>query len=240
MLVRLVWSCAGGVARVSRAVLQLLPAAPGAWRASGRGRHGDSSRPGPSISLFGDDAFRRPGRRPAVVPATARPVLPVCRGRVPSIDPWRAAGGGGQAPRGAGSRVPGLLLATMESPACRGEGVRALISALGPRAPATEEGPDLCPARPPDRRLLPSPVRLSACPPTEDGPAPAGAIVITTADSLQDVLGLDFSTAHSELAEARSRRAGKDTPDNRLAVAEARARIDAVLDMYVAAGCLRR
>jgi hypothetical protein len=64
--------------------------------------------------------------------------------------------------------------------------------------------------------------------------------VITTADSLQDVLGLDFSTAHSELAEARSRRAGKDTPDNRLAVEEARARIDAVLDMYVAAGCLRR
>jgi hypothetical protein len=62
---------------------------------------------------------------------------------------------------------------------------------------------------------------------------------ITTVDSLQDVLGLDFSIAHSELADARFRQACKDSPGNRLAVVEARARIDAVLDMYLAAGCLR-
>jgi hypothetical protein len=64
--------------------------------------------------------------------------------------------------------------------------------------------------------------------------------VITTVDSLPDVLGLDFSTAHSELMEARLQQACKDTPSTRLAVSEARARVDAVLDMYLAAGCLRR
>ena len=63
--------------------------------------------------------------------------------------------------------------------------------------------------------------------------------MITTVDSLQDVLDLDFSIAHSELAEARLQLACKDTPSNRHADAEARARIDAVLDMYLAAGCLR-
>jgi hypothetical protein len=63
--------------------------------------------------------------------------------------------------------------------------------------------------------------------------------VITTVDSLQDVLGLDFSMAYSELAEARLQRSCKDTPGNRAAVAEARARIDALLDMYLAAGYLR-
>jgi hypothetical protein len=63
--------------------------------------------------------------------------------------------------------------------------------------------------------------------------------VITTVDSLQDVLGLDFSTAHSELTEARLQLGCKDTPGNRLAVLEAGARMDAVLDMYLAAGFLR-
>jgi hypothetical protein len=63
--------------------------------------------------------------------------------------------------------------------------------------------------------------------------------VITTVDSLQDVLGLDLSIAHSELAEARFRQACKDTPGNRDAVADARTRIDALLDMYLAAGGLR-
>jgi hypothetical protein len=60
--------------------------------------------------------------------------------------------------------------------------------------------------------------------------------VITTIDSLQDVLGLDFSIASGELAEARLQQACKDTPANRAAVAQARARIDAVLDMYLATG----
>jgi hypothetical protein len=60
--------------------------------------------------------------------------------------------------------------------------------------------------------------------------------VITTVDSLQDVLGLDFSIAHGELAEVRLQLACKDTPANRAAVAEARARIDALLDMYLAVG----
>jgi hypothetical protein len=66
-----------------------------------------------------------------------------------------------------------------------------------------------------------------------------GAIVITTTvDSLEDVIGLDFSTACSELAEARFQQTCKDSPSNRAAVAAARARIDAVLDMYLAAGYL--
>jgi hypothetical protein len=60
-----------------------------------------------------------------------------------------------------------------------------------------------------------------------------------TVDSLHEVLVLDFCTAHSELAETRLQQRCKDTPGNRAAVAEARARIDAVLDMYLAAGCLR-
>jgi hypothetical protein len=63
--------------------------------------------------------------------------------------------------------------------------------------------------------------------------------VITTVENLQEVLHLDFSMAHSELAEARLQLTCKDSPGNRAAVAEARARIDALLDMYVAAGYLR-
>ena len=63
--------------------------------------------------------------------------------------------------------------------------------------------------------------------------------MITTVDSLEDVLGLDFATACSALADARLEQTCKDTPGNRAAVAEARARIDAVLDMYVAARRLR-
>ena len=63
--------------------------------------------------------------------------------------------------------------------------------------------------------------------------------MITTVESLQDVLGLDFSIAQGELVEARLQQACKDSPGNRLAVSEARARVDAVLDMYLAAGFLR-
>jgi hypothetical protein len=63
--------------------------------------------------------------------------------------------------------------------------------------------------------------------------------VITTVDSLQDVLDLDFSIACGELAEARLEQTCKDTPANRAAVEDARARIDALLDMYLATGYRR-
>ena len=82
------------------------------------------------------------------------------------------------------------------------------------------------------------PHRRSAPPPHRGGPHPTGAPGISTVDSLQDVLGLDFSMAASELADARLQQRCKDTPDNRAAVAAARARIDALLDMYLAAGYL--
>jgi hypothetical protein len=64
--------------------------------------------------------------------------------------------------------------------------------------------------------------------------------MITILDNLESVLDLDFATACSELADARFQQTCKDTPGNRAAVAEARARIDAVLDMYLAAGAFRR
>jgi hypothetical protein len=63
--------------------------------------------------------------------------------------------------------------------------------------------------------------------------------MITTVDNLESVLGLDFAVACSELADARFQQACKDTPGHRATVAEARARIDALLDMYLAAGALR-
>jgi hypothetical protein len=66
-----------------------------------------------------------------------------------------------------------------------------------------------------------------------------GTIMITTVDNLESALGLDFSMACSELADARFHQACKDTPDHRAAVTEARARIDALLDMYLAAGACR-
>jgi hypothetical protein len=64
--------------------------------------------------------------------------------------------------------------------------------------------------------------------------------VITTVHNLESVLVLDFVTARSELAEARLERSRTDTPGNRAAVAEVRARIDAMPDRYLAAGGLRR
>jgi hypothetical protein len=60
--------------------------------------------------------------------------------------------------------------------------------------------------------------------------------MITTVDDLHSVLGVDFALARVALLEARLRQALKDTPSNREAVAEAWARIDALLDMYVDAG----
>ncbi len=51
--------------------------------------------------------------------------------------------------------------------------------------------------------------------------------------SLRDELGVDFSRACAQLAEARLRLHEKDTSANRTAIAECWARIDAVLDMYL-------
>jgi hypothetical protein len=64
--------------------------------------------------------------------------------------------------------------------------------------------------------------------------------VITTVENLESVLGLDFSSACSQLVDARLDQRCKDSPANRAAVAEARARVDAVLDMYLEADHLRR
>ena len=60
--------------------------------------------------------------------------------------------------------------------------------------------------------------------------------MITTVDDLHSVLGMDLTLARVALLEARLRHALKDSPSNREAVAEARARIDALLDMYDEAG----
>jgi hypothetical protein len=60
--------------------------------------------------------------------------------------------------------------------------------------------------------------------------------MISTVDDLHTVLGVDFALARAALHEARLRHALKDSPSNRAAVAEAGARIDALLDMYVDAG----
>jgi hypothetical protein len=57
--------------------------------------------------------------------------------------------------------------------------------------------------------------------------------MITTVDDLDGALGLDFTLGCTELAQAQFQQSCKDTPDHRAAVVEARARIDAVLDMYL-------
>jgi hypothetical protein len=61
---------------------------------------------------------------------------------------------------------------------------------------------------------------------------PTSAVTPTTT-GLQTVLEDDFALARSEWSAARSQRQRKDTPAHRAAVAEAGARIDAVLDMYL-------
>ncbi|MGY1823240.1 hypothetical protein [Geodermatophilus sp. SYSU D00079] len=60
-----------------------------------------------------------------------------------------------------------------------------------------------------------------------------------TTSGLRDELEISFARASCDLAEARTRQAAKDTPGHRAAVAECRARLDAVLDMYLAAGSPR-
>jgi len=58
-------------------------------------------------------------------------------------------------------------------------------------------------------------------------------------DTLGGVLGLEFSLACSDLADARAEVGRKDTPAHRAAVAAVLTRIDALLDMYVEAGGAR-
>jgi adenine phosphoribosyltransferase len=60
-----------------------------------------------------------------------------------------------------------------------------------------------------------------------------------TTTGIREVLESDFAQACSEWAAARSLQAGKDTPAHRAALAEAGARIDAVLDMYLDARPVR-
>jgi hypothetical protein len=52
-------------------------------------------------------------------------------------------------------------------------------------------------------------------------------------DSLPTELLHDFAQACTQLAEARRLQAAKDTPAHRIAVIDGRARVDAVLDMYL-------
>jgi len=54
-----------------------------------------------------------------------------------------------------------------------------------------------------------------------------------TTAGLRTVLEDDFALTCREWSEARSQQQRKDTPAHRAAVAEAGARIDAVLDMYL-------
>jgi hypothetical protein len=56
-----------------------------------------------------------------------------------------------------------------------------------------------------------------------------------TTTGLRTVLEDDFAAACTEWSAARSRRRQKDSPAHRAAVAEAGARIDAVLDLYLEA-----
>jgi hypothetical protein len=58
-------------------------------------------------------------------------------------------------------------------------------------------------------------------------------------DVLTELEG-DLSWARLELADARFRRRQKDTPRNRLAIAECLDRIDALLDMHLDADPLHR
>jgi hypothetical protein len=60
-----------------------------------------------------------------------------------------------------------------------------------------------------------------------------GAFGDELTEDLRDQLVLDFARACRELTEAQLRQAAKDTPGHRSAVAEGRAGVDALLDMYL-------
>jgi hypothetical protein len=61
----------------------------------------------------------------------------------------------------------------------------------------------------------------------------SGAAMTITIDDLREDLVVDFARTRKDLIEARLRHQEKDTPDNRSTVAECKARIDRVLDMYI-------
>ena len=54
-----------------------------------------------------------------------------------------------------------------------------------------------------------------------------------SSDGLRDQLVTAFARACRQLAAAQRRRAGKDTPAHRAAVADGRAAVDALLDLYL-------
>ncbi len=72
-----------------------------------------------------------------------------------------------------------------------------------------------------------------ARPPEEPTVTTTTITATPTTFGLRTVLEDDFALACSEWSDARARRHRKDTPAHRAAVAEAGARIDAVLDMYL-------
>jgi hypothetical protein len=63
--------------------------------------------------------------------------------------------------------------------------------------------------------------------------ATATATATPTTIGLRTVLEDDFAVARSAWSAARTRQQRKDTPAHRTALAEAGARVDAVLDMYL-------
>lgn len=63
--------------------------------------------------------------------------------------------------------------------------------------------------------------------------ATATATTATATVGLRTVLEGDFALACSAWSAARTRQQRKDTPAHRTAVAEAGARVDALLDMYL-------
>ena len=62
-------------------------------------------------------------------------------------------------------------------------------------------------------------------------PAPA----IPPFDAMSDACGLDLTRARDRLIAARADQRVKDSTGNRACVAECRARIDAILDLYLQA-----
>jgi len=55
---------------------------------------------------------------------------------------------------------------------------------------------------------------------------------LTTADSVQDALVMDFDLARLDLASARAAQRRKDTPAARARVVACRRRIDGILDAW--------
>jgi hypothetical protein len=62
----------------------------------------------------------------------------------------------------------------------------------------------------------------------------------TTTGCLCGAIEIDVTAVRSELGEARARLREKDSPGNRASVAECWARIDALLDLLLAARAARR